>query len=72
MSNGLEPEKNGASRWLLLLLIPMLVLYVPFYNTVEPELFGFPFFYWFQLIWIFVSMGVTAFVYYATEPRGEG
>jgi len=72
MSNGAEPEKNGGGWILLLLLIPMLVLYVPFYNTVEPELFGFPFFYWFQLVWIFVSMGVTAFVYYGTEPRGEG
>jgi len=72
MANGGEPEKNGVGGWLLLLLIPMLVVDVPFYNTVEPELFGFPFFYWFQLVWIFVSMGVTAFVYYATEPRGEG
>jgi hypothetical protein len=72
MSNGAEPENTGGGWMLLLLLIPLLVLYVPFYNTFEPELFGFPFFYWFQLIWIFVSMGVTAFVYYGTERRGEG
>jgi len=32
-------------------------------------LFGFPFFYWFQLGWIFVSMIITAAVYYGTEPR---
>jgi len=62
--------KNGAGGGvLLLLLVPLLVLWVPFYNTVEPTLFGFPFFYWFQLAWIFVSMIITAFVYYATEPR---
>ncbi len=72
MANGAEPERNGGSWYLLLLLIPMLVVYVPLYNTVEPTLFGFPFFYWFQLLWIFVSMGVTAWVYYGTEPRGEG
>ncbi len=72
MANGGEPERNGGGKILLLLLIPMLVLYVPLYNSIEPELFGFPFFYWFQLLWIFVSMGVTAFVYYGTEPRGEG
>jgi hypothetical protein len=72
MANGGEPERNGErSRMLLLLLIPMLVLYVPLYNSVEPTLFGFPFFYWFQLLWIFVSMAVTAIVYYATEPRSE-
>ena len=72
MANGTEPEKNGGGPILLLLLIPMLVIYVPLYNSVEPALFGFPFFYWFQLVWIFVSMGVTAFVYYGTEPRSEG
>ena len=72
MANGDEPEKDKGGALLLLLLIPMLVLYVPFYNSIEPRLFGFPFFYWFQLIWIFVSMAVTAFVYYASEPRGEG
>jgi hypothetical protein len=72
MASGGEPERNGErSRMLLLLLIPMLVLYVPLYNSVEPTLFGFPFFYWFQLLWIFVSMAVTAIVYYATEPRSE-
>ena len=60
---------NTGGPVLLLLLVPMLVLYVPFYNRIEPTLFGFPFFYWFQLGWIFVSMIITAFVYYATEPR---
>ena len=70
MASGTDPDRFGRG-WLLLLLIPMLVVYVPFYNTIEPQVFGFPFFYWFQLIWIFVSMGVTALVYYGTEPRGE-
>ena len=60
---------NGGGGILLWLLVPMLVLYVPLYNTIEPTLFGFPFFYWFQLGWIFVSMIITAFVYYGTEPR---
>ena len=60
---------NAGGGILLWLLVPMLVLYVPLYNTIEPTLFGFPFFYWFQLGWIFVSMIITAFVYYGTEPR---
>ena len=72
MANGAEPERSNGGWIQLLLLIPMLVVNVPFYNTIEPKLFGFPFFYWFQLLWIFVSMAVTAFVYYGTEPRGEG
>jgi len=70
MANKDNGTKNGAGgRVMLLLFVPLLVLWVPFYNTVEPTLFGFPFFYWFQLAWIFVSMFITAFVYYATEPR---
>ena len=60
--------KNKGLLWLL--LIPYVIVWVPFYNTVEPQLFGFPFFYWFQLGWIFVSMIITAAVYYATEGRG--
>jgi len=64
--NGAGDKGGGILLWLL---VPMLVLYVPLYNTIEPTLFGFPFFYWFQLAWIFVSMIITAFVYYGTEPR---
>jgi uncharacterized protein DUF3311 len=63
--------RNGRLGVLWLLAIPFLVLWVPLYNRVEPTLFGFPFFYWFQLGWIFVSMIVTAVVYYATEPQDK-
>jgi hypothetical protein len=40
----------------LLLLIPCVAaLAVPIYNTVEPKLFGFPFFFWYQLLLIPLS-----------------
>jgi len=71
MNDNREAGNNGNSGVLWLLLIPFLVLWVPFYNRIEPQLFGFPFFYWFQLGWIFVSMIVTGYVYYATEPRDK-
>ena len=71
MGDNREAGGNGNNGVLWLLLIPFLVLWVPFYNRVEPTLFGFPFFYWFQLGWIFVSMIVTGYVYYATEPRDK-
>ncbi|HXX97092.1 MAG TPA: DUF3311 domain-containing protein, partial [Candidatus Bathyarchaeia archaeon] len=33
----------------LLILIPAVInLSTPLYNRIEPELFGIPFFYWFQ------------------------
>src|SRR6202008_607704 len=40
------PEKSLGS-WALLLLLPFVaLLWVPFYNSIEPTLLGFPFFYW--------------------------
>ncbi|MGF6596732.1 hypothetical protein P3T23_001443 [Paraburkholderia sp. GAS448] len=37
----------------VLLLIPYIaLLWLPFYNHIEPPLFGFPFFYWYQLLWV--------------------
>ncbi|HTR13503.1 MAG TPA: DUF3311 domain-containing protein [Roseiarcus sp.] len=47
---------------LLLLLAPCVVaLWVPLYNAMTPELFGIPFFYWFQLMLIPVSaLGIYA------------
>lgn len=49
----------------LLILIPSFVnLGVPIYNRDLPELFGIPFFYWFQTAWLFASAGFyIAFVY---------
>ena len=56
------------SWWYLLLLLQFVpALWVPFYNSVEPSVFGIPFFYWFQLALVFVSAAVTAVVYFATE-----
>jgi hypothetical protein len=48
----------------LLLLIPFVaVLWVPFYNSVEPSVAGVPFFYWYQLLWIILSAVIIAIVY---------
>lgn len=59
--------------WLyLLLLVPFVVLCaVPYFNRVEPRLFGLPFFWWFQLMWIPLSAGLTAIVYFATEGNSR-
>jgi hypothetical protein len=53
--------------WVLLLLPFVGLLWVPFYNFMEPELFGFPFFYWYQLAWVLGSAVITAFVYLVTQ-----
>ena len=43
----------------------------PLYNTRDPELFGVPFFYWYQMVWIPVSVLVTVTVYRATKRAGR-
>ena len=50
--------------WYLLLALPFLgLLYPPLYATDKPELFGFPFFYWYQLLWVPVTAALTFTVY---------
>jgi membrane protein implicated in regulation of membrane protease activity len=49
--------------WLLLLIPYGALLWVPFYNKKLPELFGFPFFYWYQLLLVPVASLLTYIVY---------
>ena len=42
--------------WVLLLLPFVGLLWVPFYNFHDPALFGFPFFYWYQLAWVPITL----------------
>lgn len=52
--------------WYVILFIPFFVaIWVPLYNRVEPALFGIPFFYWFQFVWIVVAAIVTGLAYLA-------
>jgi hypothetical protein len=61
--------KTHSKAWYLLLLIPIVaVLWVPWYNAVEPRFLGFPFFYWYQLMWVPLSAVVIAIVYRMTKP----
>lgn len=47
-----------------LLLLPFIgLLWVPFYNGPLPTLFGFPFFYWYQLAWVPVTSLLIWIVY---------
>lgn len=55
-------------RWYWLLLVPLVGLLIPsIYNDVDPTLIGIPFFYWYQLAWVPVSVAVTALVYTKTR-----
>ena len=39
------------------------------YNTDSPELFGIPFFWWYQMAWVPISAVLTILVYRATTHR---
>jgi hypothetical protein len=67
---GRRGEERARSRrwWYLLLLIPFVaLLYPPLYAFDEPRLFGMPFFYWYQFLWLFLSAGIVTIVYRATR-----
>ena len=49
--------------YLLFLIIVVVALWVPLYNRIEPTLFGFPFFYWFQMVWIVMTAVATLLAY---------
>ena len=59
-----DASRGGSGWWLLLLLLPFLgLLYPPIYARVEPALWGIPFFIWYQFLWVFITVGITALVY---------
>ena len=50
----------------LLLILPFIgVLWVPWYNRIEPSFFGVPFFYSYQLAWIVLCAVICLIVYRA-------
>jgi hypothetical protein len=56
--------------WLALLLAPFIgVLWVPFFNRIEPKLWGIPFFFWYQFLWVVISAILTALVYFNVAPK---
>jgi hypothetical protein len=57
------------SPWNLLLLIPFIILFTPIYNRRSPELFGMPFFYWFQFTVIVIGVLSTIVVYRMTRSK---
>ncbi len=56
----------------LILLIPYVAfLWVPLYNRIEPEIFGIPFFYWWQLLWIVLTALSIVPVYLYQESQDK-
>jgi hypothetical protein len=61
--------KSRGRLWLLLLALPYIaMLWVPSYNVLEPAWLGFPFFYWYQLLWVALCSVIVALVFKMTRP----
>ncbi len=64
---GMKAQWEGVVT--LLLLLPFIgLLWVPFYNVT---LFGFPFFYWYQIAWVPASSLLTYIVWRSQRRRDE-
>jgi hypothetical protein len=64
---GEVPAKHGGP-WQWLLLLPFIaLLWVPFYNDKEPAIAGFPFFYWYQFLWVPLTSLIIYLVYRRTK-----
>ena len=55
--------------WNLLLLVPFLTLVTPWFNSIEPRLFGMPFFSW--IPFAVVPVGVVCVAAVSVRTRGE-
>jgi len=73
-----KPGARGGGRasrpafhpWYLVLLIPFIaLLWPPFYAHDQPEVWGIPFFYWYQFLWFLLGAFITQIVHVATRPR---
>lgn len=49
-------------------LVPIIaVLWVPWFNRLTPELLGFPFFYWYQLVCVVVTAALMIVAFHAVR-----
>ena len=56
----------------VLLIAPFVIyLAVPSYARVKPRLAGFPFFYWWQLLWVIITAVFIGIAYLLTRQGGK-
>jgi hypothetical protein len=51
----------------ILLAAIVVPLLVGTYDQKEPRLFGFPFFYWYQLLWVFLCAGLVGLCFWLLQ-----
>jgi hypothetical protein len=73
VSHDEEPRPRGREvnrGWYWLLAVPLVLTLIPtIYNHEDPRLIGIPFFYWYQMAMILLSVVCTVVVYRQTVGR---
>lgn len=65
----LSPTKIAVALILLVGIVAPLL--VGTYDSVEPRLLGFPFFYWYQLLWVFIAAGLCGLSFYLLKRERD-
>jgi hypothetical protein len=69
-----ERWRISPTKWLVgaILTIGIVVpLLVGTYARAEPRLFGFPFFYWYQLLWVFLAAGLCGLAFWLLKRERD-
>src|SRR5690348_17414297 len=75
MAQHRAPRKHVGTWIVITVLLAAAVigtLWVPFYNHTSPALGGFPFFYWYQLMWVPIVAILSAAAYPLSRAAQRG
>ena len=76
--DGAVPPRTHArpGTWILIAIVLAAALigtlWVPFYNHTSPTLGGFPFFYWYQLMWVPIVAILSGVAYLLSKLAQRG
>jgi hypothetical protein len=68
-----SPANGSKTFWKLLLVIPYIALCFPgLYARTSPALLGFPFFYWYQFLWVVLTSVLLGIIYFQLkDPQND-
>ncbi|HYB88226.1 MAG TPA: DUF3311 domain-containing protein [Streptosporangiaceae bacterium] len=71
-----RPGRTHVGIWIVITVVLAAALigtlWVPFYNHLTPALGGFPFFYWYQLMWVPIVAILSALAYLLSRVARRG
>jgi hypothetical protein len=63
------PTARYVAAGVLLVVAIVMPLLVNTYSSATPRLWGFPFFFWYQLLWVLIASALTYGAYLLVEGR---